>query len=573
MAKQRPAAVRVPVAQDSLPSRSVLVAVPEPGRVIAAAAVVFVAALLIFIRLDQRVLYIDEAETALLGRTTLAHGIPTAHDGKNLISQELEHEHDARDVWRWTPWLEKYMTAASFAVLGESTFSARFPFALLGLLSVVSMYPLALAWFRDRWVGVLAMAFLALSVPFLLHVRQCRYYSITIFASIWVFYFLMGLVRGRRGAVLGFTLAMTGVFEANTLTFMATCGALVPCVLWLGVTRAVLWRAALAAVFIAILNAPWFFYFDILGRTGHRLDPYWWNVRILTELTAHYTFPFVALLLFLLLAWWFRKRRNGSGPPLLDRHTWRAFASLLTFGAACIFALSMAPWCYYRYMANLLPLAALLMAVMCGAVLRWQRVVGVIFTACLLLTGVFHEASVWPFSARLANLPLAGRSFPVFDTFFPLGNYLYEVTHPYVGPMEGLLQFLRQHVRPEDRIYISYGDLILKFYMNNEIRGGQTGQTFSGMPEPEWLIIRGFFRYTDRAEMRADTLRTMDWLNNEAPQEHYDKLPDSWRDHPWDDIPEPQFHWFRTLDDAQPPDAKWMQVYRLRAAPAPAAVP
>jgi len=37
---------------------------------------------------------------------------------------------------------------------------------------VASVYPLALALFRDRWVGVLAMAFLSLSVPFLLHVHN-----------------------------------------------------------------------------------------------------------------------------------------------------------------------------------------------------------------------------------------------------------------------------------------------------------------------------------------------------------------------------------------------------------------
>src|SRR5438034_576178 len=156
-----------------------------PTVAAATVAVVLVAACLIFFRLDQRLLWVDEAETALLARSVLIYGVPRAYDGRNLVSQEVGREYRADYVWRWTPWLEKYLTAGSFAVLGESTFTARLPFALVGLLSVVSMYTLAVTLFRDRWVGVLTMAFLALSVPFLLHVRQCRYYSLAILAPIW----------------------------------------------------------------------------------------------------------------------------------------------------------------------------------------------------------------------------------------------------------------------------------------------------------------------------------------------------------------------------------------------------
>src|SRR5262245_37368340 len=174
---------------------------------LAAVAVVLVSALLIFSSLDTRILWMDEAETALLGRSILHHGVPTAFDGRNVISQEIGREYGSDYVWRWTPWLDKYVAAAAFAALGESTFSARFPFALLGLLCVISIYPLALALFRDRWVGVLAMAFLALSVPFIFHVRQCRYYSPVILCTIWALYFFVGMARGRRFAVAGFVAA------------------------------------------------------------------------------------------------------------------------------------------------------------------------------------------------------------------------------------------------------------------------------------------------------------------------------------------------------------------------------
>ena len=198
---------------------------------VAALAVVLISASLIFFSLDQRLLWIDEAETALLGRSILDRGVPTAFDGRNVISQELGREYGPDYVWRWTPWLDKYLAAAAFAVLGVSTFAARFPFAVLGLLCVISVYPLALALFRDRRIGVLAMAFLALSVPFILHVRQCRYYSPAILCTIWVLYFFVGMARGQRGAVAGFVTAMTLLFQSSILNAAATAVALVPCVL------------------------------------------------------------------------------------------------------------------------------------------------------------------------------------------------------------------------------------------------------------------------------------------------------------------------------------------------------
>src|SRR5262249_32840756 len=151
--------------------------------------------------------------------------------------------------------------AASFAVLGESTFAARLPFALLGLLAVASVYPLALVLFHDRRVAVLAMAFLALSVPIVLHVRQCRYYSRLGLRTTSALYLRAGLGRGRRGATLGLAAAMTILFRSNILTFMATTIALAPCTLLLGFDRAACVRGLKAAAAVGIVNAPWAYFF------------------------------------------------------------------------------------------------------------------------------------------------------------------------------------------------------------------------------------------------------------------------------------------------------------------------
>ncbi len=261
---------------------------------VAAVAVVLASALLIFFSLDARILWMDEAETALLGRSILVHGVPTAFDGRNIVSQEVGREYGSDYVWRWTPWLDKYLAAAAFAVLGESTFSARFPFALLGLLCIISVYPLALALFRDRWIGVLAMAFLALSVPFILHIRQCRYYSPVILCTIWVLYFFVGMARGRRFAVAGFVAAMTLLFQSSILNAGATALALVPCVLVSRFDGPARRRIALAAGVVLLLNVPSVYLFSP-ATSEPRLYRVWDTVRVHIALTNRYTFPFVTL--------------------------------------------------------------------------------------------------------------------------------------------------------------------------------------------------------------------------------------------------------------------------------------
>jgi hypothetical protein len=523
----------------------------------AATAVLVMAACLIFVRLDQRLLWVDEAETALLGRNVLAYGVPKAFDGKTLVSQEVGREFGSNYVWRWTPWLEKYLAAASFAVLGESTFSARLPFALVGLLAVASVYPLALALFRDRWVGVLAMAFLSLSVPFILHVRQCRYYSLLAFGTIWALYFVVGLGRGRRGAIAGFATAMTVLFHANTLAFLATSVALAPCALVFGFERAALVRSVKAVALIVLVNGPWLYFF-MLGKSGETLYPFAENLRYQANLASQYTLPVVAIPLFLGLAWALRPTHR-----LLDGTTWRPFAALVVIPLVFIVGLATAPWSFYRYTVGLLPLAAVLLAFMCVQVVRWSRLVGIACTATLLLTGVAGKVSAWPIPPLTYTLQTDGRSFPLCDTWFPLGNYLYEVTHPFTGPMETLVAYLEANARPGDRVFVSYGDLIVAFYTNLEVRGGQSGRSLDDWPLPDWLVLRSFFRFGDRAVQKADAQRMVAWLKEKVPPDDYEQVPIAGMDFPWDDIAEPDLHWFRV-----PVGGKSMELYRRAAPPA-----
>jgi hypothetical protein len=249
----------------------------------------------------------------------------------------------------------------------------------------------------------------------------------------------------------------------------------------------------------------------------------------------------LAVGLFLIVAWLLRHR------AAVERERWRACMLLFVFIAGYVAVVSYAPWSFYRYTIGIVPLAAVLLAFVSSRMCVLSRVAGTAFTAVLLLTGVFHL----PLAGRHA-LETGGRSFPTYDVLFPLGNYLHEITHPYEGPMEQLIALLARSTAPTDRVFITYGDLIIAFYTPLEVRGGQSGRSLAGWSEPEWVVLRSFFRFADRPHLRADASRMRAWLQRDLSRERYLTVPAPWTDVPWDNIPEPQWHWYRVPEGGSP---------------------
>src|ERR1700722_19719888 len=91
-------------------------------------AILGLAAILLFWGIGDRSLWQDEAETALLGKNILRFGRPLAFDDANVISQEASKEFGPDYLWRWSPWVQFYIAAGSFAVFGPTTLAARLPF-------------------------------------------------------------------------------------------------------------------------------------------------------------------------------------------------------------------------------------------------------------------------------------------------------------------------------------------------------------------------------------------------------------------------------------------------------------
>lgn len=156
---------------------------------------------LLFTNLGSGYLWEDEGDTAVLASNILKFGVPKAWDGVTFIDSDKGARLNDELVMVSHPWLQYYLTAASFAVFGENNFAARLPFALAGWLTILVVYLCVYDVAASKWAGFCAAALLTGSVQFLLFCRQCRYYALSmLFGSLllWIFF----RMRSARACVL-----------------------------------------------------------------------------------------------------------------------------------------------------------------------------------------------------------------------------------------------------------------------------------------------------------------------------------------------------------------------------------
>lgn len=492
----------------------------------AVAGLVLVAALLVVPGLGDRYLWDDEAETALLAKNVLRFGVPVAWDGASLISQECGADYDANYLWRQTPWLPIYVTATSFALFGAGTFTARLPFALLGLLAIPSIYLLARRLFADRTTAFVAAGSLLLSVPFLLHVRQCRYYALAIVTAIWILHCFFALRRSPRLAAAGLALSLAVLLHTSQLLFFGAVAGLLLGFLLVAFDRAVLpWLvAALGAPLI--VNLPWLLGSDLGGKSGALLSlstvaSFGANLGRYAAKIELFAFP--ALLLGIVVVTVAVVTRMPVGLACAES---RACLFLVVFAVAHLLVVATVPFVFFRYVLTLLPVLALLQA----------RIVAVVATRSRVLAAALLLLAILPDRADL----LRGR----FS--MTLGKYVDEVTHHVPGPIEGIVTHLRARARPGDRVYISYGDLPLRFHTSLDVRGGQGCQSLDGWPPPDWVIVRYFFRFRPVAPgAQEDADRTLTYLKSTVTLPAYRRVDLPVADTVWENIPEPDRHVFR----------------------------
>lgn len=163
----------------------------------------------------------DEAETALFARNILKYGLPKGWDGVNIMGINNAVVLDKNLINHTSPWAQYYLTAASFAVFGQSSLSARLPFILISILSLPLIYCLVLEITGKKRVAFLTLLILSLMVPHILFAYQARYYALTTFTSLLLVFCTLKLLEPKLWPKIGFITAGTIYFYANYVSFVA----------------------------------------------------------------------------------------------------------------------------------------------------------------------------------------------------------------------------------------------------------------------------------------------------------------------------------------------------------------
>ena len=144
------------------------------------------ALIMVFLGLSNTVLQSDEGGETFISSTILKYGIPYHQDELNSTMEHARVREDGLFIYR--TWIPYYLQASSLFIFGKTTFSARLPFAALGVTSAIALYFFTLKLIRKKTVAFLATLFLISSVPALIYFRTARYVGLPILLTILLLY-------------------------------------------------------------------------------------------------------------------------------------------------------------------------------------------------------------------------------------------------------------------------------------------------------------------------------------------------------------------------------------------------
>jgi hypothetical protein len=480
------------------------------------------AAVLLLWGLGYPYLWQDEAATAVLAERMLRFGKPLAYDGLNLITIDhsvaensnnidrrtrdpqsainfyIERGDFKRDTaWKWQPWGQFVAAALSFKIFGATTFAARLPFAIAGVITVLLLYQFVWSYFKNSQMALLASAFLLLNTYWILHSRQCRYYSLS---SLFLMLTMVSYARWQRGG-RGGTAMFVG---AAWCWFQVDYGSLWP-VLGVLFADALIarrhnwWRPLLVAAVLAAAIAPFAYYYELWGRLSLR-DGTWYQ-RFMLNLFNMNEYVVPTLIVGAAVAVLITRSKILPAPERRLIVVVCAIFAVLLFWVPTV-----APAPFLRYVIATTPVACLLAA--------WV----------LVRLGSSHRAITWAgaavfvftpwLSLPLHAVPFKQRDIAIIRPELPI-LFKNVFGHP-ADPNRLVVEWLRQNAAPNDEILINYEDIPFMFYLPNPIRGGMAA-----------------FRVEDDARQPADFLV----LRRSADFGHWDVYQREMRLYRWDPVP------------------------------------
>ena len=461
--------------------------------------VVVLSAILCFWGLDRRTLWQDEGETAVLAQRVLSKGIPIALHGYNLVYPGVT-SFDENYRWTYHPWGQFYLTAASFAVFGQTNFAARFPFALCGVLTVALLYVFVWRHGHNLAIAALSSLLLATSTAFVLHCRQCRYYGLSALICLSVVVVFVELMnRPSRLWWITFGLVLAAQFYADFGTLMVILPGLAVSLWPMGARKRELIAAAKSSALAALLITPG------LLLHWHRLTAAGGGNRtFLPVLCAHIYFfdNWFVPLIFLLPAGVLFVWRLVKSERQLSEQDRTIVACVLVMGTNLVGMAWVVPYPSIRYLTPSISLAKLILAVILIKGYIWlrqkdlplllARIIIISVISILIFSNIFGLATQYFLCGDRDNynkIDFCSRSNPSVRTEF--AGLMYEITHDFVCPDRVAVNVVDDLAMAGETVVIDYSSLVLMFYRPDlRIYGPDTLPNLQNLPD---LCIKCYF--------------------------------------------------------------------------------
>lgn len=450
---------------------------------------------MIFLGLGDNVLQIDEGMDTFITTTILKFGFPMHSDGLN---SSMLYADIYNGLFVYRTWVPYYAQALSISLLGQTTFAARLPFALIGIFAIIFFYRFALKFTGRQYIAFLAAFLLASSIPTIIYFRTARYVGIPILLTILLLNFYIDIYKDKKWNPFPTTIVSIIFFHTMYVEFAGMiAGVLIHFFIHIKETipenRK---RAAWAAGITGLFCIPWLiFIFPVfsnipqyLTSTTTLIDISWQGYPkrffgFLFQLN-NYIFPFILLpLLFL-------KRRG-----LVNKQV-----SLLLLCILTVVLMSLPhSMPLQQYIVPSFPLFFLLLAILLVNIFPKYALLSSLFATLLITSNLIHVGPLLPVKALAMDhsewfqkssywknvYASLVREIKVKHVYF---DYLHEISHDYRGPLDAVVEFFKTHGKPGDSCYIDQEAEALAFY---------TGMKMIQNPDlslqhaPDWIVLRG----------------------------------------------------------------------------------
>lgn len=520
------------------------------------------------------------------GKRVLEYGFPKVHDGKNVV-YDLRHPNPSLGIDEKTDafigganWGQYYVAAigVKLAELTNDMFVKtaiiRIIFAFTGLAGLAILAYLTSQFFgsgSSKTGFLILFVFLELiSVPLVLHLREARYYPLTVFltalsvfiytryrilnksdyprfltlltASLFLLFFTFSpsyfvflaaislfesavfvkklfhhYAKGRRGSE-------TEVPSPHETPFMYWLKGMLPLILSLIAISPlmVFFRISYIAEQLAIFNAQ-------LAKTDS-MQMYLNNLSIIWRSLSTSDFIYMAILLKLglLICLGLQVSKKGHISLDISKATFSNFLTIL-FITYFVAIAKIPNFVFTRYFIPLQPVLALIIildaALIYNFISLW-RPAGAVYSKVILIF-IFTGFVVLYISNNMGNIK----------------GHVYEISHPYRGPLDYVIPFIKEKYTDTRNLVIAtnYEETSFMYYLDAKVTVGFVGNNLEAdhLVFPNIIVYRKFWK--DFPELFSSFLRSGQYRRISFPVV----------DHPTNNIPELNFkppfvHRFRT---------------------------